>query len=51
MKSKVKKDVTIALRVSTGMSNELNQLAQKNKTSVSGLIRHSVDKFISKDQL
>ena len=49
MKSKVKKDVTIALRVSTGMSNELNQLAQKNKTSVSGIIRHSVDKFISKN--
>ncbi len=51
MKSKVKKDVTIALRVSTGMSNELNQLAQKNKTSVSGLIRHSVDKFISKNKV
>ena len=49
MKSKVKKDVTIALRVSTGMSNELSQLAQKNKTSVSGIIRHSVDKFISKN--
>ena len=51
MKSKVKKDVTIALRVSEGMSNELSQLAVKNKTSVSGVIRHSVDKFINKDSI
>ena len=51
MKSKVKKDVTIALRISTGMSNELIQLAKRNRTSVSGIIRHSVDRFISKDQL
>ena len=51
MKSKVKKDVTIALRISKGMSNELIQLAKRNRTSVSGIIRHSVDKFISKDKV
>ena len=51
MKSKVKKDVKIALRISSGMSNELTQLAQKNRTSVSGVIRHSVNQFISKDKV
>ena len=50
MKSKVKKDVTIALRVSTGMATELLQLAGRNRTSVSSVIRHSVDKFINKDK-
>ena len=33
------------------MSNELIQLAKKNKTSVSGVIRHSVNQFISKDKV
>ena len=47
MKSKVKKDVKIALRISSGMSNELTQLAEKNKTSISGVIRHSVNTFIN----
>jgi len=51
MKSKVKKDVKVALRISSGMSDDLNQLAQKNKTSVSGVIRHSVNQFISKDKV
>lgn len=51
MKSKVKKDVKIALRISSGMSKELTQLAEKNKTSVSGVIRHSVNQFISKDKV
>lgn len=51
MKSKVKKDSKVTLRISEGMSNELESLAKRNKTSVSGIIRHSVNQFISKDQL
>ena len=51
MKSKVKKDVTIALRMTSGMSNELIQLAARNRTSVSGVIRHSVNQFIGKDKI
>jgi hypothetical protein len=51
MKSKVKKDVTIALRMTTGMSNELNQMAKRNKTSVSGVVRFAVNQFIGKDKI
>lgn len=51
MKSKVKKDEKITLRITSGMSNDLIQLARKNKTSVSGVIRHSVNQFISKSNL
>jgi hypothetical protein len=48
MKSKVKKDVKIALRISTGMSNELNQLAKKNETSVSGVVRYAINNLNKK---
>ncbi|MDB9928534.1 hypothetical protein OAD34_08205 [Flavobacteriaceae bacterium] len=47
MKSKVKKVVKVALRISKGMSAELNSLASKNETTVSNVIRESVNQFIN----
>ena len=47
MKSKVKKEVKVALRISKGMSAELDSLADRNKTTVSNVIRESVNSFIN----
>ena len=47
MKSKVKKEVKVALRISKGMSTELNSLASRNETTVSNVIRESVNTFIN----
>jgi predicted DNA-binding protein len=47
MKSKVKKDVKVALRISKGMRTELDSLASKNETTVSNVIRESVNTFIN----
>ena len=47
MKSKVKKDVKITLRVSKGMGTELDSLANRNNTTVSNVIRESVNSFIN----
>jgi hypothetical protein len=47
MKSKVKKGEFIGLKVSKGMRTELEDLAHKNRTSVSNVIRESVNTFIN----
>ena len=47
MKNKSIKSESIALRLSRGMRTELEFLAQKNKTSVSNVIRESVNQFIN----
>ena len=47
MKSKVKKEVKVALRISKGMSAELDSLADRNNTTVSNVIRESVNSFIN----
>jgi predicted DNA-binding protein len=47
MKNVSNKDVSIALRLSRGMRTELESLAHKNKTSVSNVIRESVNQFIN----
>ena len=48
MKNKVKKNVTIATRISEGMQSELSYLATKNKKSVSEVVRFAVSEFVSK---
>ena len=47
MKSKVKKVVKVSLRISKGMSAELDSLASRNNTTVSNVIRESVNTFIN----
>ena len=47
MNTKNAKSESIALRLSKGMRTELESLAHKNKTSVSNVIRESVNQFIN----
>ena len=47
MKNTNYKSTSLALRLSKGMKTELEDLAHKNKTSVSNVIRESVKQFIN----
>jgi len=47
MNTKNAKSESIALRLSKGMRTELEDLAHKNRTSVSSVIRESVNTFIN----
>ena len=47
MKNSSNKSESVALRLSRGMRTELESLAHKNKTSVSNVIRESVNQFIN----
>lgn len=47
MKNKSIKSEFVALRLSKGMRTELEDLAHKNRTSVSNVIRESVNTFIN----
>jgi Arc/MetJ-type ribon-helix-helix transcriptional regulator len=47
MKSKVKKDVKITLRVSKGMRSELDNLTKRNNTNMSEIIRYAFNELIN----
>ncbi len=47
MKNTNYKSTSLALRLTRGMKADLEELALKNKTSVSNVIRESVNQFIN----
>jgi hypothetical protein len=51
MKKKVQKDAHLVLRLSKGMKLELESLASKNKTSISEVVRYSVNELVKSNKV